>query len=605
MCGIIGINSYTNVAQKLVEGLKKLEYRGYDSSGIACIKNNAICTVKSSGKISLLENKLANTSCDGQIGIAHTRWATHGEANLKNAHPHSTDKVSIVHNGIIENYDTLKNLLMEEGVIFSSDTDSEVILHLINKYILLGNTPFEATATALKQLKGAFAILAIFTDYPDTMIATKQSAPIAISKTKEGTFVGSDAYSLASFTDYVIYLENGDIAVLKKDNINIFDLYGNRVNRNEVKLDKTITDYNKGHFKHYMLKEIYEQPIISKNILDSYLKNNDIAIPKMPFDLKTIKRIYIIACGTSYFSGLVAKYWFQEIANIPTEVEIASEFRCRTLPLEKDSLAIFISQSGETADTVASLSLAKQFKCHTLSIVNATQSTLARESDFYLPIHAGIEIGVASTKAFTAQLITLACLALNFAKSHNRIKKDKLEEYCQALLELPGRIAEALNHEEEIKDIAKQIKDSQSVIYIGRGTSYAIALEGALKLKEISYIHAEGVAAGELKHGSIALIDENIHTIAIAPHNSLFEKTMSNIQSIAARKGKIILLSDHQGYEALKDICTKTIIINHCLDFIAPIVYTVLLQLLAYHVADYKNLDIDQPRNLAKSVTVE
>jgi len=604
MCGIIGINSYENVANKLVAGLKKLEYRGYDSAGIACIKANSICTVKTSGKVTALEEKLPYSSCNGQIGIAHTRWATHGEANSKNAHPHSTDKVSIVHNGIIENYDIIKNMLTDEGVKFESDTDSEVILRLIDKYIKSGKTPFESTKNAIIQLKGAFAVLAIFADYPNIMIVSKQSAPIAVSKTKEGTFVGSDAYSLASFTDTITYLENGDIAVLQKNSINIFDIYGNRIFRKESKLNKDVTNYSKEHFKHYMLKEIYEQPIISKNSLDAYIRNGSISMQELPFNSREINKIYIVACGTSYFAGMVAKYWFQEIAKIPTEVEIASEFRSRTLSLEKNNLAIFISQSGETADTIASLNLVKS-QCHTLGIVNSTQSTLARETNLYLPIHAGIEIGVASTKAFITQLITLLCFTLNLAKLNKTISTEKLTEYCQILLELPGRIAETLNHEQKIQEIANQITNSKSVIYIGRGPSYPIALEGALKLKEIAYIHAEGVAAGELKHGSIALIDEEIYTIAIAPYDSLFEKTMSNIQSIAARKGKIIGISDQKGHDALKDLCNNVIIINHCPDLITPIVYTIPLQLLAYHVANNKNLNIDQPRNLAKSVTVE
>jgi glucosamine--fructose-6-phosphate aminotransferase (isomerizing) len=604
MCGIIGINSYENVANKLVAGLKKLEYRGYDSAGIACIKANNICTVKTSGKVTALEEKLPYSSCNGQIGIAHTRWATHGEANSINAHPHSTDKVSIVHNGIIENYDIIKSMLTDEGIKFESDTDSEVILRLIDKYIKSGKTPFESTKNAIMQLKGAFAVLAIFADYPNIMIVSKQSAPIAVSKTKDGTFVGSDAYSLASFTDTITYLENGDIAVLQKDSINIFDIYGNRAFRKESKLNKDVTSYSKEHFKHYMLKEIYEQPIISKNSLNAYIKNGSISMQELPFNSREINKIYIVACGTSYFAGMVAKYWFQEIAKIPTEVEIASEFRSRTLPLEKNNLAIFISQSGETADTIASLNLVKS-QCHTLGIVNSTQSTLARETNLYLPIHAGIEIGVASTKAFVAQLITLLCFTLNLAKLNKTISPEKLTEYCQILLELPGRIAETLNHEQKIQEIANQITNSKSVIYIGRGPSYPIALEGALKLKEISYIHAEGVAAGELKHGSIALIDEEIYTIAIAPYDSLFEKTMSNIQSIAARKGKIIGISDQKGHDALKDLCNNIIIINHCPNLITPIVYTIPLQLLAYHVANNKNLNIDQPRNLAKSVTVE
>lgn len=597
MCGIIGINANENVAEQLVEGLKRLEYRGYDSAGIACIDNKVIATSKELGKVAQLEQKLKIETCDGYIGIAHTRWATHGQPNTINAHPHSTTKVSIVHNGIIENYDIIKAILLEEGIEFVSDTDSEVILRLIDKYLNDSLSPFEATSKAITQLKGAFAIVAIFADYPDTMIATKKSAPIAVGLEKNGSYAGSDAYSLASFTDKVIYLENDDIAVLTKESVNIFDIHGNRVARNEVILDKTVTDHSKGPFAHYMLKEIFEQPTVAKRCIDQANINLDF--------LPEIRSISIIACGTSYFAGFVAKYWLEDIAKIPCNIEIASEFRSRSLPLAKDTLAIFVSQSGETADTLASLALAKEYGCPTLAIVNTEQSSMAREADHFLPIYAGIEIGVASTKAFTAQLITLAQFTLKLGILRKSISLHEYDAYYNLLQEVPGRISDALNHEEEIKSITAKLANSDNVIYIGRGSYYPIALEGALKLKEISYIHAEAVAAGELKHGSIALIDENMYVVSIAPYNKNFEKMMSNILAVAARKGKIILISTMNGYSSLKDICSESVIINHCDDFIAPIIYNIPLQLLAYHTANFKNLEIDQPRNLAKSVTVE
>lgn len=598
MCGIVGINGDYKVSSSLIAGLKKLEYRGYDSAGIACVDNNIIRTLKKEGKVSALEDLLATQVCDGYIGIAHTRWATHGKANTANAHPHSTDKVSIVHNGIIENFETIKNSLRSEGVSFESDTDSEVILRLIDKYLRAGDAPLEATTKAVAKLQGAFAILAIFADYPETMICCRHGAPIAVSKNDNATYAGSDAYSLASFTDQITYLENGDIALLTKDSINIFDQKGNRQHRNSVKIDRSSVTQDKGCFEHYMLKEIYEQPIIAQKTLEQHINTS---LPSII--TADIEHIYIIACGTSYFSGMVSKYWFEEILQIQTNVEIASEFRCRTLPLPKNSLTIFISQSGETADTIASMQLAKNFGCKTLCITNTEQSTMTRLADATLLIYAGIEIGVASTKAFTAQLITLAIFCLQFAHLKNTIK-DLTTHYNQ-LLEIPGRIAQALTHEDAIKIIAQELSGSQSVIFIGRGTYYPIALEGALKLKEISYIHAEGVAAGELKHGSIALIDEDVFVVSIAPYNHLFEKSMSNILSVAARKGKIVLLSDNQGYESLRDVCHSHITLSSCPDFITPIIYAIPLQLLAYHTAHAKNLEIDQPRNLAKSVTVE
>jgi len=609
MCSVIGINSNRNVSERLLKGLAKLEYRGYDSAGISFLNDGAIKTIKACGKVNDLKKLVSAQENDGIIGIAHTRWATHGKVSEQNAHPHSNGEVSLIHNGIIENYREIKAALEAKGVLFYSETDSEVIMQLLNMYIKLGTTPVEAVRETLKQLKGAFAILAIFSRYPDIMLASRRHSPIAVGMGKGESFIGSDAYSISEFVDSVIYLEDEDIAVCTTDKITIFDQSGKEVERKSIQVSKEACDYTKGRFQHYMQKEIFEQPFSSRETLSRYTKNNEINLDLGSIKPDQIKKIYIIACGTSLFAGQVAKYWLAEIAKIEAEVEIASEFRYRELEPLDGSIGIFISQSGETADTIGALRFFKGAGRFTIAIVNNDQSTIARETDLCLPIYAGQETGVASTKAFTSQVIVLAAFVLKFAVERKSLPTGTAALYLEKLLEVPGRISELLNHDAEFQQLSQLISSSTSLLYIGRGTSYPIALEGALKIKELSYIHAEAIAAGELKHGSIALIDENSFVIAIAPQDRLFQKTISNIQSVAARGGKIILLSNEYGCDFAKDLCTKTITINAEEDefsnFITPLLYAIPLQLLAYHTAVIRGNNVDQPRNLAKSVTVE
>jgi glutamine---fructose-6-phosphate transaminase (isomerizing) len=609
MCGVIGINGRSNVSERLLQRLERLEYRGYDSAGVSFLNSGKVKTVKVCGKVSKLKEAVLAQEEDGIIGIAHTRWATHGGLSKKNAHPHSNEKISIIHNGIIENHQQIKTKLVSTGASFVSETDSEVILHLLNEQLELGFSHVEAVRETIKQLKGAFAIIVIFADNPDIMIATRRHSPVAVGLGQGESFVGSDAYALSGFVDSIMYLEDDDIAVCEKEEITIFDVAGKEIERELVKVNKETCDYEKGNFKYYMQKEIFEQPISSKETLSRYFKDGEININTNSVKLEQIKKIYIIACGTSLFAGQLAKYWLQDIAKIEVEVEIASEFRYRELLPEKGSVGIFISQSGETADTISSLRFFKGPGRFTIGIVNNEQSTIARETDLCLPICAGPEIGVASTKAFTSQVIVLAALALKLGVEKKSLSFEHAQRYVEKLIEVPGRISELLNHDVEFQKLAKLISSSASLIYIGRGTSYPIALEGALKIKELSYIHAEAIAAGELKHGTIALIDENVFVIAIAPQDKLFQKTMSNVQSVAARGGKVILFSNEDGCKFAQNICEKTISINHEEDefsnFIAPLLYVIPLQLIAYHTAVLRGNNVDQPRNLAKSVTVE
>ncbi|NRA73918.1 MAG: glutamine--fructose-6-phosphate transaminase (isomerizing) [Rickettsiales bacterium] len=609
MCGIIGINGSDNVCNRLLQKLEHLEYRGYDSAGVSFITEKNIQTIKVCGKVQKLKESVKKQTKDGVIGIVHTRWATHGELSERNAHPHSTDKVSIIHNGIIENHQQLKDELISKNIAFSSETDTEVVLHLIQEYLNNGNTPLEAVKKAIARLKGAFAIIAIFADHPDIMIAARRHSPVAVGTNNGESFVGSDAYTLAEFVDNVAYLEDDDIALCEKTKITIFDKTGKEVVRDFIAIDKESCNYSKGQFNHYMQKEIFEQPLSSKATLQQYIKNGSINLNFGLIKLEQIKKIYIIACGTSLFAGKLAKYWFQDIAKTEVEIEIASEFRYRELLPEEGSIGIFISQSGETADTIGALRFFKGENRYTIGIVNNEQSTIARKTDLCLPIHAGSEIGVASTKAFTSQTIVLAILVLKFAFEKGFLSSDKTKLYIDKLQEIPGRISELLNHNIEFQNLAKLISSSSSLLYVGRGVSYAIALEGALKIKELSYIHAEAIAAGELKHGTIALIDKNTFVIAIAPQDKLFAKTMSNVQTIKAREGKIIFFSNEYGCNLADNLCTKTVTINHEADeissLITPLLYVIPLQLLAYHTAVIRGNNVDQPRNLAKSVTVE
>ena len=605
MCGVFGIISNTNVTMKMLAALKSLEYRGYDSAGIAGIENGALFTVKVAGKVKNLEDALSNSTHQTNIGIAHTRWATHGIASHKNAHPHSGSKVAIVHNGIVENNDELRSGL--HPTLFTSETDSETIMHLIELSLNSGHTPLQSIRLATAQLKGSFAILAIFADYPGTLIAAKKHSPLAIGWGVKQICVSSDVYALAQFSDYVAYLKDGDIASIKGDEVELFDANDERVERVKSKLDIHQSSKEKGNFSHYMQKEIFEQPSAVKQALSQYVSSNELEIQNIQIDFKAASQIYILACGTSYFAGLIAKFWLEDIAKITTHVEIASEFCTKTLPPPPNSIGIFISQSGETADTYKALEIFKKFWVKSVAIVNVEESTIAKNVDIVLPIYAGQEIGVASTKAFTNQLVVLACLGLKAALDRKSITHQEAEAHIQSLFKVPGRIAELLSKDEEFKNIAKSIMHSKSILYIGRGVSYALALEGALKLKEISYIHAEAVAAGELKHGHIALIDRNMYVVAIMPEDRTFAKCLSNVRAATSRHAKLILLTTPNGIQLLlKDLPhIDSISITQASDFITPFLYIVPLQLISYHAGVLRGNDVDQPRNLAKAVTVE
>jgi len=607
MCGIIGIIGNNNVTDRLIESLKKLEYRGYDSAGISVNIGNDIDRRRAKGKIVELEQVLESNPISGSLGIGHTRWATHGAPTISNAHPHATEKVSLVHNGIIENFQPLRSDLIEKGYKFHTDTDTEVIPNLIQYNLDDGKSPADAVKDAVSKLQGAFALGIIFKEYNDLIIAARKGSPLAIGYGDGEMYLGSDALTLAPLTKQISYLEDGDIAILGKSSCKIYDSNSNEVSREKISISAIDSAASKGNFKHYMLKEIYEQPTVIGTTLKSFYHpiTGEITLPEMDFDLKKISQVTIVACGTSYYAGLVCKYWLESIAKISVDIDVASEFRYREPILKEGGLFIVISQSGETADTLAALKYAKEKKQHSLAIVNVDESTMAREADCVMKTHAGPEIGVASTKAFTTQLIALACFTLELADCRNVITATEKKNYADSLSEIPSRSLEVLHHEEVIKNIAKELVNANDIIYIGRGSSFPIALEGALKLKEISYIHAEANAAGELKHGSIALIDDNVPIIAIAPSDHLFDKTAANIQEVVAREGKVILLSDKKGIGALKDIVFDTIELPDAQPFASPLLYAIPIQLIAYHVAVLKGTDIDQPRNLAKSVTVE
>ena len=605
MCGIIGINSYSNVIPKTLTGLSKLEYRGYDSAGLSYIdSSNTIITLKTVGKIDQLCQKIKLDEPTSLISIAHTRWATHGEPSERNAHPHSSGKVSIVHNGIIENCDSLRKELIAQNVNFASDTDSEVILHLVEKSYKEGHSPAESIRKACARLEGSYATLVLFADHPDIIIATKKSTPLIVGENKQGNFVSSDLFSISTFVDNVSYLEDHDLAIVHKNKTEIFDIDGNSVTRQKNDVCQKTLSYEKGYFDHYMQKEIFEQPLTSKNTLDHYINNKSFttAIPDLGID--QVEKIYIIACGTSYFAGLTAKHWLQNFLNISVDVEIASEFQYNPLIQNPKNLCIFLSQSGETADTIRSFKDFKNYTLKSIGIVNVPESTIGRETDICLPLKAGQEVGVASTKAFTSQLIVLACLTLKAALEKKTISAERAQFYIEQLLLLPGKISELLNHTDKYKAIASMLVNAKSVIYIGRGIAYATACEGALKLKELSYIHAEAIPAGELKHGSIALIDEKVYVVAIAPNDTLVHKTISNIYSVISRKGKVILLSDFKENN-ISEKCQAHLSITHSDAFSSPILYNIPLQLISYHTALLAGNNVDQPRNLAKSVTVE
>lgn len=608
MCGIVGIIGREAVAGGLIDSLKRLEYRGYDSAGVATLDGGHLSSRRAEGKLKNLEQRLAKEPLGGKIGIGHTRWATHGAPTETNAHPHATEKLAVVHNGIIENFRELREALKQKGAVFLSETDTEVIAHLVTQEMKSGKSPVEAVAAALPQLRGAFALAFLFDGENDLLIGARKGSPLAIGYGTGEMYLGSDAIALAPFTENISYLEEGDLAVVRREGVEIRDAAGKKVTRPVQTSSAGAFLVDKGNHRHFMAKEIFEQPEVVGHTLSSLLDmtNERVRLPvKLSFDFKDLNRITISACGTAFYAGQVAKYWFERFAKIPVDLDIASEFRYREAPMTKGGLAIFVSQSGETADTLASLRYAKEHGQHTLSVVNVASSTIARESEVVVQTLAGPEIGVASTKAFTCQLAALACLAVAAGRARGTLSEEDERKLVRAFIEVPRIMAEALALEPQIEKLAHQIEDANDVLYLGRGTSYPLAMEGALKLKEISYIHAEGYAAGELKHGPIALIDENMPVIVIAPHDQVFEKTASNMQEVLARGGRIVLVTDAKGAKAA-GVKTETVLtLPEMPATITPLVYSIPVQLLAYHVAVLRGTDVDQPRNLAKSVTVE
>jgi glutamine---fructose-6-phosphate transaminase (isomerizing) len=608
MCGIVGILGTKPVAGQLVEALKRLEYRGYDSAGIATLEDGHLDRRRAEGKLRNLESRLDKEPLGGLSGIGHTRWATHGGPTEVNAHPHATERVAVVHNGIIENFRELRERLIDDGVRFDSETDTEVVAHLVNRELARGKTPAEAVKFALKQLRGAFALAFIFAGEDNLLIGARKGSPLAIGYGREEMYLGSDAIALAPFTDTVSYLDDGDWCVLSRTSAHVFDAKGNEVNRPIIKSSASAMLVDKGNHKHFMAKEIHEQPEVVGHTLAHYIDmvEERIALPaELPFDWRKLKRVSISACGTAFYAGLVAKYWFERFAKLPVEIDIASEFRYREAPLERGDLMIVISQSGETADTLATLRYAKEQSQHVLAVVNVPMSTIARESDAVMPTLAGPEIGVASTKAFTCQLSVLCCLAIAAGYARGELKRSDEQKLVRALIEVPRLMAQALTLEPQIEALAHDLAKTRDVLYLGRGTSFPLALEGALKLKEISYIHAEGYAAGELKHGPIALIDETMPVIVIAPYDRVFEKTVSNMQEVAARGGRIVLVTDPKGAEEASVQSLQVVTLPEMASTVTPLVYAIPVQLLAYHTASVIGTDVDQPRNLAKSVTVE
>jgi glucosamine--fructose-6-phosphate aminotransferase (isomerizing) len=607
MCGIVGIVGNSPVAPLIVDALKRLEYRGYDSAGVATIEHGVLGRRRAEGKLVNLERRLKSEPLDGTIGIGHTRWATHGVPNETNAHPHFSDGVAIVHNGIIENFAELRDELQRDGYLFISQTDTEVVAHLVARELARGVKPIEAAHNALKRLQGAFALAIMFTGDEDLIVGARNGPPLAVGHGDGEMFLGSDAIALAPFTNSITYLEDGDWAVVRRNEITIFDMEGNKVERKRQQSLGTSFMVDKGNHRHFMQKEIHEQPEVIGHTLAHYLDFTRGAAKQLdlPFDFAKLDRIAISACGTAYLAGLIGKYWFERYARLPVDIDIASEFRYREMPISKGSAAFFVSQSGETADTLASLRYCRKAGVPIGAIVNVRESTIARESDVVLPTLAGPEIGVASTKAFTCQLSVLAALAVRAASERGTITADEERAMVRSLSEAPRYATQVLKLEGQIEKVARELSHYKHVLYLGRDTNFPLAMEGALKLKEISYIHAEGYAAGELKHGPIALIDEKMPVIVIAPHDRIFEKTVSNMQEVAARGGKIILITDQRGAANATVKTMETIVLPDVPEFIAPIVYALPIQLLAYYTAVFMGTDVDQPRNLAKSVTVE
>jgi glucosamine--fructose-6-phosphate aminotransferase (isomerizing) len=607
MCGIVGVVGGGAATPIIMETLRRLEYRGYDSAGVATIVDGTIERRRASGKLGHLAEVLAEFPLAGATGIGHTRWATHGVPNETNAHPHATARVAVVHNGIIENHAELRAELERAGQVFVTQTDTETIVQLVDLLLQQGLAPEAAAREALGRLHGAYALAMIFASDPDLLIGARHGPPLAVGFGEDEMFVGSDALALAPLTQRIAYLEDGDWAIVRRKSASFFDSQGNPVDRTIRRTALTGAAVGKGNFRHFMEKELHEHPAVLGDTLRRMVNpgTRAVALPDLPFDLRTIKRITVSACGSAFYAGLVGRWWLETVAKIPTDADVASEYRYRNPPIEPGNLGLLVSQSGETADTLAALRYLRGEGSPVLSVVNVAESSIARESDAVLDTVAGPEIGVASTKAFTAQLAVLACFALAAGRARGSLSAEQEAAATAALLEVPGRAAEVLDHDQHIQRLAHRVAEARDVLYLGRGACFPIAMEGALKLKEISYIHAEGYAAGEMKHGPIALIDRNVPVIAIAPSGPLFEKTASNLQEAAARGGQLIVFSDAEGAAKLKGISVETVVLPTVDPFVAPILYAIPVQLLAYHVAVLKGTDVDQPRNLAKSVTVE
>ena len=607
MCGIVGILARRDVVADLVDGLKRMEYRGYDSSGVCTVHDGQLVRRRAEGKLRNLVEVLARDPAPGHVGIAHTRWATHGAPTTSNAHPHATGEVALVHNGIIENFKQLRDALIARGRKFESETDTEVVAHLVSELVEAGESPQDAVKAVLPQLRGAFALAIAFRQHPDLLIGARLGSPLVLGYGDDESYLGSDALALAPLTQRIAYLEEGDWVVLTHDGAQVYDACNQPVVREITLSGVTGALIDKGNHRHFMQKEIFEQPVVVAQTLQSYIRavEQQVALPQMDFELSAINRVTIVACGTASYVGMIGKYWIERLARVPVDVDVASEFRYRDPVLSPDMLGVVVSQSGETADTLAALRHMKAGGVTTAGIINVPTSSMAREVDLLLPTHAGPEIGVASTKAFTCQLAVMAALAVNLARAKGKLAPGEEAEIVRHLIEAPAAINQALGHDAEIEAMAHTIAQARDVLYLGRGPDYAMALEGALKLKEISYIHAEGYAAGEMKHGPIALIDEAVPIIVIAPSGPLFEKTVSNMQEVRARGGKVVLISDAAGLAEAGEGCLATIEMPKVHPLIAPLVYAVPVQLLAYHVAVAKGTDVDQPRNLAKSVTVE
>ncbi|MEX0320391.1 MAG: glutamine--fructose-6-phosphate transaminase (isomerizing) [Ruegeria sp.] len=607
MCGIVGVLGSHEAAPILVEALKRLEYRGYDSAGIATVNDGALGRRRAVGKLVNLSDLLVHDPLPGKAGIGHTRWATHGAPSVTNAHPHRAGPVAVVHNGIVENYRELRAELAENGIAFQTETDTETVALLTEHYLQSGLAPVEAAFKTIDRLDGAFALAFLFDGQEDLIVAARKGSPLAIGHGDGEMYVGSDAIALAPLTNRITYLEEGDRAVVTRTSLEIRTEQGELANREmrKIKLDQARTD--KGEHKHYMSKEIAEQPVVVAEAVRSYLPTGSdlVHLPGEGLDFTQIDRLTMVACGTAFYACLTAKYWFEQLAKLPVEVDIASEFRYREPPVTDRTLALFVSQSGETADTLAALRYCEGKADKIVSVVNVPESSIARESDIALPIHAGVEIGVASTKAFTCQLSVLLMLALKAAADRGTLSDEELSDHAAALRGLPSVLNAALDQNRPIRKASQRLSEARDVLFLGRGLMYPLALEGALKLKEISYIHAEGYASGELKHGPIALIDKHMPVVVMAPRDALFDKTVSNMQEVMARKGKVILVSDDEGIAEAEDGVWSTIRMPHIHPSLTPILYAVPAQLLAYHTAVAKGTDVDQPRNLAKSVTVE